>query len=99
MKKLIVKDKITRKKIKSAEILFFVFKIISNNTNLSNLMRFNAFYSSSFLTGSVSKTRISNRCVNTINKKKFQNLTNFSRIFFRKLIRNKNIYGFKKTSW
>jgi ribosomal protein S14 len=51
------------------------------------------------LSKQTSKSYISNRCVNTINKKKFNNLTHYSRIVFLKLVRNKNIYGLNKTSW
>lgn len=99
MKKLIEKDKKIREKIKNLEKKKFIFQTISNNSNLSNLIRFNAFYNLSTLPNKASKTLISNRCVNTFNKKKSNKLTRFSRIVFLKLARNKKIHGLTKSSW
>lgn len=99
MKKLLEKDKIIRKKIKTFEKKKFILKIISNNSNLSNLIRFNAFYNLNKLPKKASKTYVSNRCVTTVNKKKFNRLTNFSRIVFLNLARNNNIFGLWKSSW
>ncbi len=99
MKKLIEKDKKIRKKVKILEKKKFIFQTISNNSNLSNLIRFNAFYNLNILPKKASKTFISNRCVNTFNKKKSNKLTRFSRIVFLKLARNKKIHGLTKSSW
>ena len=99
MKKIIEKDKKVRSKIKQFEKKNLVLKIIRNNINFPLLTRFNA---SNFLINiekKESKTSISNRCVATINKKKFGKLTNYSRIFFLKLAKTKKIYGLTKTSW
>ena len=43
MKKLLEKDKKIRKKIKKFEKKKFILKTISNNLNLPDLVRFNAF--------------------------------------------------------
>lgn len=99
MKKLIKKDKKIRKQIKNLEKKKFIFQIISNNTNLSNLIRFNAFHISNNLPIKSSKTFVSNRCVYTFNKKKSNKLTHFSRMIFLKLARDKKIFGLTKSSW
>jgi len=99
MKKLLEKDKKIRKNIKNLEKRKFIFKIISNNSSLPGLLRFNAFNNLNKIPHKASKTFISNRCVNTINKKKFNKLTHFSRIVFLKLSRNKSIHGLNKISW
>jgi ribosomal protein S14 len=99
MKKLLAKDKQTRKKIKDSEKKKFILKTIVNNINLANLIRFNALNNVNKMQKKTSKVFISNRCINTINKKKFNKLTKFSRIVFLKLARNKSIYGLNKASW
>lgn len=99
MKKLVEKDKKIRRKVKNLEKKKFIFQTISNNSNLSNLIRFNAFYNLHNLPIKTSKTFISNRCVNTFNKKKSNKLTHFSRIIFLRLARNKKIHGLVKSSW
>eukprot|EP00797_Seminavis_robusta_P035596 Sro884_mit_g215970.1 rps14 (87) ;mRNA; f:42339-42599 len=87
MKKLLEKDKKTRQVIKNFEKKKIILKSISNNLNLTNLIRFNALNSVSKMQKKSSKVLISNRCINTINKKKFNKLTKFSRIVFLKLVR------------
>ena len=98
MKKLLEKDKKVRQKIKNFEKKKIILKSISNNLNFTNLIRFNALNNITKVQKKTSKALISNRCINTINKKKFNKLTKFSRIVFLKLARNKKIYGLKKTS-
>lgn len=99
MKKLVEKDKKVRKKIKTLEKKKFVLKIIQNNLNLPYLLRFNASNNLNSISKQASKTLISNRCIATINKKKFGKLTNYSRIFFLKLAKNKKIFGLTPASW
>lgn len=99
MKKLLEKDKKIRRKIKKLEKQKFIFRAISNNSTLSNLIRFNAFYNLNQLPSRASKTFVSNRCVNTFNKKKSNKLTHFSRIIFLRLARNHKIHGLTKSSW
>ena len=99
MKKLIEKDKKIRKAIKNSEKKKFILKTILNNANLPYLLRFNAFNNLNSITKNASKTLISNRCVATINKKKFGKLTHYSRIFFLKLARSKKIHGITPASW
>jgi ribosomal protein S14 len=99
MKKLVAKDKKVRKKIKTLEKKKFILKIIQNNLNLPYLLRFNASNNLNSITKQASKTLVSNRCIATINKKKFGKLTNYSRIFFLKLAKNKKIFGLTQASW
>jgi ribosomal protein S14 len=99
MKKLLEKDKKIRKELKNFEKKKFLLKTISNNLNLPDLISFKAFSNLIKMPKYSSKTIISNRCVNTINKKKFNKFTRYSRIIFLKLARNKQIYGLQKTSW
>ena len=96
MKKLLEKDKKTRKNIKIFEKKKFILKSITNNLNFTNLIRFNAFNTINKISKKTSKVFVSNRCINTINKKKFNKLTKFSRIVFLKLAKNKKIYELKK---
>ena len=99
MKKLVEKDKKVRKTVKQLEKKKFILKIIQNNLNLPYLLRFNASNNLNSITKKASKTLVSNRCILTINKKKFGKLTNYSRIFFLKLAKNQKIYGLTKASW
>lgn len=99
MKKLVEKDKKVRKIINQFEKKKFILKIIQNNINLPYLLRFNASNNLNSMTKKASKTLLSNRCIATVNKKKFGKLTNYSRIFFLKLAKNKKIYGLSKASW
>ena len=45
------------------------------------------------------KNSFNNICLYSINKKKYNKLTNFSRHIFLKLIRSGQIHGMKKSSW
>lgn len=99
MKKLLEKDKKVRKTISEFEKKKFILKMIQNNLNLPHIVRFNAAHRLNKITKTASKTLISNRCVITINKKKFGKFTNYSRIFFLKLAQNNKIYGLTKASW
>ena len=99
MKKLLEKDKKVRKQIKNLEKKKFILKIILNNENLPYLLRFNASNRLNTIPKNASKTLISNRCIATVNKKKFGKLTHHSRIFFLKLARNKKIHGLAPASW
>ena len=99
MKKLIVKDKKLRKIIKKLDKKQLILKLIKVNHNLPNIIRLNVLNKSTGISHKVSKTRVSNRCVNTINKKKFMKFNNFSRIFFKKLVKNRIISNLYKSSW
>ena len=93
------KDKKIRKNVQNIEKKKFILKSLIKNLNFSNLIRFNAINNLNKIDKRSSKVFISNRCINTINKKKFNKLTNYSRIIFLKLARHKSIYGLNKSSW
>ena len=82
MKKLFAKDQESRKTIKQLELEHFVLKQISTNSNFLKTIRWNALHQLSTMSRKSSKTVISNRCVQTINKKTFNKFTKFSRTVF-----------------
>jgi ribosomal protein S14 len=99
MKKLVEKDKKTRKIVQKLEKKTFILKVLRNNLNLPVISRFNALNDLNRSEKKASKTLISNRCTATVNKKKFGKWTHYSRIFFLKLARTEKIYGLTKSSW
>ena len=99
MKKLITKDKKTRKTIKLLELDQFILKQILTNTNFIKTTRWNALFKLTNTPNKSSRTFISNRCTETINKKRFNKFTNFSRIVFLKLAKSGYISGLRKSSW
>jgi ribosomal protein S14 len=99
MKKLFAKDRETRKTIKQLELEHFILKQISTNSNFLKTVRWNALYRLSSRSKKSSKTVISKRCVQTINKKTFNKFTNFSRTVFLKLVKSGYISGMRKSSW
>lgn len=99
MKKLLIKDKKLRICLKKNEKLFFILQNILNNSNFSKFIRWKAILKLKLLNYHQSKSLLTNRCVETINKKRFNKLTIYSRHLFLKLIRQGKIYGFQKASW
>lgn len=99
MKKLLEKDKNLRFKIKSLEKHHFILKSIFKNTNFFILVRWKALLKLQHIAFGNSKVSIAPRCLLTINRKKFNKLTLFSRHVFLKLIRSGKISGMKKSSW
>jgi ribosomal protein S14 len=98
MKKLLEKDKKIRKNIKILEQKKFILKTIYYNFWFINLIRLNALDGLNKLSNRSSKTFISNKCVLTRNKKRFNKLTSFSRIIFRQLAKKEKISGIYKSS-
>jgi ribosomal protein S14 len=99
MKKLLEKDKKLRLKILVYEHNNIILKSIFKNLNFFTLIRWNAFIKLNNSSVKNSKHAIINRCLYSINKKRFNKLTNFSRHIFLKLIRTGQINGLKKSSW
>jgi len=99
MKKLLEKDKNLRLNIKKIEKQHFVLKHIFKNSNFFTLIRWNAFSKLKTLSLLGSKVSLSSRCLKSINKKKFNKLTTFSRHIFLKLIRSGGVSGIQKSSW
>ena len=99
VKKLLIKDNKSRLKISKNEIQYLILKSIFKNQNYFFLIRWNAFLKLDNLLLNNHKISVSNRCLATLNKKRFNKLTNFSRHIFLKLIRSGQIHGMKKSSW
>jgi ribosomal protein S14 len=99
MKKLIEKDRRFRNNLLKTEISYLVLKSIFKNVNYPSLVRWNAFLKLENLASKGNKIMLSNRCLKTVNKKRFNKLTNFSRHIFLKQIRSGQIHGMKKSSW
>jgi ribosomal protein S14 len=99
MKKLFAKDRKNRKIVKQLELKHFVLKQISTNSNFIKTTRWNALHKLSNISKNSSKTVLSNRCVQTINKKTFHKFSNFSRTVYLKLVKSGYISGIRKSSW
>jgi ribosomal protein S14 len=99
MKKIKIKDKKARFNVKYLETQKFISKTLFNNTNFLNLLRWNSLLNLKNISLHNSKTRLSNRCILTINKKRSNKLTNYSRMVFLKQIRSGNINGIQKACW
>jgi ribosomal protein S14 len=99
MKKLIQKDIKLRNNVSINETKYFILKSIIKNLNFFTLIRWKAFLKLKELTQNASKVSITPRCLVSINKKRFNKLTSFSRHIFLKNIRAGRINGIKKSSW
>jgi ribosomal protein S14 len=98
MKKLYTKDKFLRKNIKTINKKYFILKLITLNSNLFLLLRYNAYL---LLKAVLKKNFIvstSNRCVISYNKKRFNKYTLLSRSIFLKKIQHGEIVGYEKSS-
>ena len=99
MKKLLVRDKKRRSLFYKHERKKIILKTIFKNFNLFTLIRWNALIKLEQL-GSISSTvSFSNRCIYTINKKRLNDTSLFSRHVLLKLIRSGKITGISKSSW
>lgn len=99
MKKLLAKDKSLRCNIKSKEIEKLILKSIFQNSTFFRLIRWNAFLKLKTLSKTSSKVSVINRCVSSINKKRLNKFTTYSRHIFLKLARSGSISGIRKSSW
>lgn len=98
MKKLIVKNKQLSYNLKNLEKKNFILKSIHKNLNFFFLIRLNALKLQNFLAKKF-VVSVTNRCLYTYNKKRYNKLTSFSRHIFLKFIRFNFIHGIKKSSW
>ena len=99
MKKLLEKDKKLRKHILYIEKHYLVLKSIYTNFNFFLLIRWNAFLKLKNVSNNSYKVSLSSRCLETINRKRLNKLTTFSRYIFLRLIRLGLISGVQKSSW
>lgn len=97
MKKLLIKDKNLRQNLKNLNRRYFLLKIILKNYNIFSLFRIKAAINLNKL--KFFNVSISDRCIVSFNKKKFNKFFLYSRIILlKKLYQNKTI-GFKKSIW
>lgn len=99
MKKLREKDKKLRKNILNTEKQFFVLRSICKNSNFFLLVRWNAFIKLKSTLNSSYKISLSNYCLQTNSRKRFNKLTKFSRYIFLKHLRFGKISGIRKSVW
>lgn len=97
MKKLFIKDKILRQNFKNINKNYFLLKLILKNFNVFSLSRRNVFSDLNKL--KIYNVSISDRCIVSINKKKFNKFFLYSRIILLKKIYEGKIIGFKKSIW
>jgi len=99
MKKLINKDNKLRFCVYYNEKKHFILKLIFKNSNFFTLIRWSALVKLELFIRNNSKISTVNRCLLTINKKRFNKLTVFSRHVFLKLIQEGFLINIKKSSW
>ena len=100
MKKIIEKDKQIRLKVKLLEKKRFVLNSIFTNFNFILTTRWIAYTKLKKLINlSNSKVSLTNKCLVSVNKKRFNKFSYFSRQIYLKLIRSGEIYGIKKSVW
>jgi ribosomal protein S14 len=88
-----------RKNILTLEKKCFILKSIWRNSNIFTLIRWNAFVQLKLILKTFSKVLLSNRCIQTSNRKRFNKLTKFSRHIFLKHMRFGKIFGIQKSNW
>ena len=99
MKKLLEKDKSLRKTILELEKKHVILQSIFKNFSFFRLIRWNAFIKLKNLLNNSYKSSLSNRCLHTKNRKRFNKLTTFSRHVFLKHLRFGKIHGIRKSVW
>jgi len=99
MKKLLEKDKKLRVKIANSEIQLLVLKSIAKNLNFFSLTRWNASLKLNILSKNSNIQSLIYKCPETINKKRFNKNTKFSRYYYLKQIREAKFNGITKSSW
>lgn len=99
MKKILTKDKKLRNNIKKVNKNYFILKSIVKNKYYFKLVRYKAYFKLKNLAKLFSIVSITNRCIQTTSKKRFNKLTLFCRHVYLKLLQNGKIIGFQKSSW
>jgi ribosomal protein S14 len=97
MKKLYIKDKNLRQNLKNINKKYFLLKIILKNYNIFSLSRIKAVIDLNKL--KIYNVSISDRCIVSFNKKKFNKFVLYSRIILLKKIYKNKVIGFKKSIW
>lgn len=95
--KMFIKDKNLRQKFKNINQKYFLFKLILKNCNIFSLSRVKVLINLAKL--NTYNVSISDRCIVSINKKKFNKFVLYSRIILLKKIYEGKVIGFKKSIW
>lgn len=99
MKYLKNRDINIRSTVKILETKKQLLKQISFNTSLSKFVRWKAFLKLYGLSLKSSTVKLTNRCILTNRKKRFNKHYNFSRIMFLRLAKSKQLTDIKKINW
>ena len=92
-----IQDKILRKNFKDSNKQYFLLKLLLKNFNIFIFTRINVLIFLRQLKNH--HVFMSDRCVISYNKKKFNKFTSFSRMILLKKIYKGEIIGFKKSIW
>lgn len=95
--KFIKKDQNLRHYFKKFSVEYFLLKLILKNNYIFVLNRLKALVIIKFTR--IFVTAIFNRCIVSFNKKKYNKLTNYSRIVLLKKIYKNECLGFQKSLW
>lgn len=99
MKPLLSKSFSSREKFKKIENQYLALKSIKNNCNLPATVRWEACLLLGKLSKNCSRNLIKNRCFITGRAHSFLRFFRISRIQFRFLASNNELFGIQKTSW
>jgi hypothetical protein len=99
MQKLYVKDKTKRQIVEKLNKKYFVLKSIIKNKYILKLIHYKVCLKLKALSGLGSIITLSNRCVDSVSKKRYNKFTLFSRFIYLKLIKNGKVTGFQKSNW
>jgi ribosomal protein S14 len=94
---MFIKDKNLRQKFKNINQKHFLLKLILKNFNIFGLSRVKVVLTLAKL--NVYHVMLSDRCVVSFNKKKFNKFVLYSRIILLKKIYEGKVIGFKKSIW
>lgn len=97
MKKLIIKNKHIRHNLKSFNKKYFLLKLIVQNYNIFSLFRIKTTKTLYLLKNYA--VSISDRCIISFNKKKFNKFIFYSRLILLKKIYKGLIVGLKNSIW
>ena len=95
--KFIKKDKNLRHYFKKFSIQYFLLKLILKNKNIFMLNKFKALVI--IKQTQIFVVAICDKCIVSFNKKKYNKLTNYSRIILLKKIYSNECIGFQKSLW
>jgi hypothetical protein len=99
MQKLYSKDKVRRQIVEKLNKKYFVLKSIIKNKHILKLIHYKVYLRLKILSGLGSIVTLSNRCVDSVSKKRYNKFTLFSRFIYLKLIKNGKVTGFQKSNW